>query len=312
MGFKTFMTPGRSYSATDDLSLFRIFEKLAEVGLPCSLHAENGEIIQYLIEKLQAEGRKDAMAHPESRPNFAEAQAISKALILADATKVKLHIAHMSTAEGTQIVKSAKATGQKISVETCPQYLILTDDMMKQKGAYAKINPPLRSTKDTLALWEGLRNGTIDIVASDHAPYTKADKEPGFEDIWKATSGSPSVETMIPLLLNKVNEGAISLERLAEVTSEKVSKIFGIYPKKGTIRVGSDADFTVVDLNVEKTIKAENLRTQARDTIVYDGWRIKGIPTGTIVAARLSCGKGRFSENLAMESSLHLTTSNPT
>ena len=294
VAFKTYMPKGTSYSASDDVSLFRVFEKLASTSLRCSVHAENGAIIEYLAQKLLAEGRRDIMVHAESRPNFVEAEAISKAIVFANAVKAKVHIAHTSSSEGVQILQSAKAIGQKVTSESCPQYLLLTADDFRKEGPYAKIQPPLRSTTDVEALWEGLRNGIIDIVASDHAPYTKAEKEPGFTDLFKARSGMPGVETMLPLMLTKVNEGELSLERLVEAMSESVSRIFGLYPRKGKIEIGSDADFTIVDMGCEESIKAADLHTKWPESIVYDGWKVKGVPTATIVRGELVMREGQI------------------
>lgn len=294
VAFKTFMIGGPPSSVTDDLSLFKLLEKVEATGLPCSVHAENGSIVDYLIEKLSAAGRKEPMAHPESRPNYVEAEAISKAITFGNATKAKVHIAHMSTAEGVALMNSAKTAGQKVSVETCPQYLLLTAEEMKRKGPYAKINPPLRSNADSETLWEGLRSGVVDMVASDHAPHAKADKDVGFKDIWKAGPGMPGVETMLPLMLTKVSEGRLTLEQLTRVMSESVAKIFGLYPRKGAIQVGSDADFTIVDMRQEKTIKAQELRTKSRDLTVYDGWKVKGVPVGTVVRGKLVMWEGKL------------------
>ena len=292
IAFKTFMITGSSYCATDDLSLLRVFEGVAATDLPCSVHAETGSVVDYLIGRLSAEGRRDPSAHPESRPNWVEAEAISKALILSDAANARVHIAHMSTREGAHLVSLAKAAGKRVTVETCPQYLLLTAEEMKRKGPYAKINPPLRSASDVRALWEALRKGIVDVVASDHAPHTQGDKDVGFTDIWKAGPGMPGVETMLPLMLTKVNEGAISLEDLVRVMSESVSKVFDLYPRKGTVQVGSDADLTIVDMKKEKTIKIGDLHTRARNLVVYDGWKVKGAPIGTIVCGQLVMWEG--------------------
>ena len=198
----------------------------------------------------------------------------------------------MSTIEGVRLIESAKAHGQRVTAETCPQYLLLTKDSKVPKASYAKVDPPLRSADDTRALWEGLRHGTVDIVTSDHAPHTRAEKDT--DDIFRATSGMPGVETMLPLMLTKVNEGIISLGHLSRVMSESVAKLFGLYPRKGTLQVGSDADFTVVDLSMEKTIRKETLYTKGREFVVFDGWKIKGVPTGTVVRGQIVMWDGQI------------------
>ncbi|UCH02268.1 MAG: allantoinase AllB [Candidatus Bathyarchaeota archaeon] len=295
IGFKTFMhapPKGREIEyegayTTNDGSLLEIFETTGSTGLISSIHAENNAIINILTNKLKRIGRKDALAHPESRPNFVEAEAISKVITLAKAAGVHLHIAHLSTSEGLHLIARAKASGQEVTTETCPHYLVLNTKAMKKLGPLAKINPPLRSKKDMEELWIGLNNRTIDIIASDHAPYTKEEKESGRNDIWKAPSGTPAIETMLPLLLHKVNEGKLFLDTLIKDTSERVAKIFRVYPKKGIIQVGSDADFVIVNLNLIKNIDREKMYSKARDLIPYDGWKIKGWPIMTIVRGEI-------------------------
>ena len=291
IGFKTYLhapPEGREVEyegayVTDDGALLEVLETVASTGLTSTIHAENNAIIDFLTRRLKSLGRKDPMAHPESRPNFVEAEAIYKVLTLARVAGTHLHIAHLSTKEGLHLVKQAKASGQKVTAETCPHYLTLTAEAMKRLGPYAKINPPLRSEMDVEELWIGLNDGIVDIIASDHAPYTKEEKEAGRDDIWKAPAGAPTIETMLPLLLNKVNEGKISLETLTKATSEQVAKIFGLYPKKGVIQVGSDADLVIVDLNRTMKIDKEKMYSKARENTPYDGWKLKGWPIMTMV-----------------------------
>jgi allantoinase len=295
IGFKTFLTKPlkereKEYEGifvTDDGSLFHLLEMVAQTKLPCSIHSENYAVINHLTKRLRKAGRKDPMAHIESRPSFVEAEAISRVITFAEATGARVHIAHMSTKEGVQLVKSAKASGKAITAETCPQYLTLTSELMKKMGPYAKINPPLRYKKDIEALLTGLNNGTVDIVASDHAPYTKEEKDVGWDNIWRAFAGAPQLETMLSLLLTKVNEGKLSLRKLTKIVSESVAKIFAVYPKKGVIQVGSDADFIVVDLKKEQKISTEKMYSKAKDITLYDGWKVKGVPTMTIVRGTL-------------------------
>lgn len=295
IGFKTFMTTPlkereKEYEGifvTDDGSLFHVLETVAKTKLPSSIHSENYSVIKHITERLKKAGRKDPMAHIESRPSFVEADGISTVITLSQAAGARAHIAHMSTVEGVQLIKRAKASGKAITAETCPQYLTLTAEVMKKMGPYAKINPPLRSKRDIEALWTGLNDGTVDIVATDHAPYTKEEKDVGWDNIWRAFAGAPQIETMLPLLLTNVNEGKLPLQKLAKIISESVAKIFGVYPKKGAIQVGSDADFVVVDLKKEQKIRAEKMYTKAKDLTLYDGWRVRGVPIITIVRGTL-------------------------
>lgn len=291
VGFKTYMhgpPEGREVEyegayVTDDGSLFEVLGAVASTGLTSSIHAENNAVIGFLTRRLKSLGRRDAMAHAESRPNFVEAEAVSKVIILGEAAGARVHVAHLTTCEGLRLVEQAKAEGKRVTAETCPQYLTLTAEAVKRLGPYAKMNPPLRSERDVGELWRGLNSGAVDMVVSDHAPYSKEDKEAGWDDIWQAQSGSPTIETMLPLLLNAVNEGRLSLERLTRVTSEGAARIFGLYPRKGAIQVGSDADIVVVDLNRTVRINKRRMYSRARDLTLYDGWKVKGWPVMTIV-----------------------------
>lgn len=293
VAFKSYMPSGVLHSVSDDTSLYRVFEKIADTKLTSCVHAENSSIITYLTDKYSRERRDDPLAHAESRPNFAEEQAISTALIFSRVLNTKLHISHMSTREGVHLIETAKAAGRKVSAETCPQYLLLTAEEAARRGSRVRINPPLRSSQDVDELWRGIRDGTVDIIASDHAPHTKQEKETGFEK-WATSSGMPEMETMLSLMLTRVNEGKILLEDIARTMSESVAKIFGLYPKKGALQVGSDADFTIVDMTKEKIIKAEEMRTEGREFAVYDGWRVKGIPVATIVNGALIMAEGEI------------------
>ncbi len=300
IGFKTYMhepPEGREIEyegayVTDDRSLFEALKAVASTGLTSSIHAENNAIISFLTQRLKSLGRRDAMAHAESRPNFVEAEAISKVITLGEAAGAHVHVAHLTTAEGLHLIELAKASRKNITTETCPHYLTLTAEAMKKLGPYAKVNPPLRSKRDLEELWRGLNNGVVDIVVSDHAPYSKEDKEPGWYDIWKAQSGSPTIEIMLPLLLDKVNEGRLSLEILTKVLSERAAKIFGIYPKKGALLVGSDADIVVVDINRTVRIDRERMYSKARDLTLYDGWNVKGWPIMTILRGEIVMREG--------------------
>ncbi|MFQ6075776.1 MAG: dihydroorotase family protein, partial [Candidatus Bathyarchaeia archaeon] len=264
-------------------SLVKVLKAVKETGLRLSVHAEDSNTVNTLINRLKREGRSDPMAHVESRPIHVEEEAIARLIGLARGVGTPIHIAHMSTRGGVQLVRDAKASGQALTAETCPHHLLLTSEAMEEYGPYAKINPPLRGGEDVEELWRAVNNGTIDIVASDHAPYTQEEKDVGWKDIWRAPSGTPQIEVMLPLLLTEVKRGRISLERLVEVTSEAVARTFGIFPMKGAIQVGSDADLVIVDLEAEGEILVDRLYTKARNITIYRGWRVRGMSTATIV-----------------------------
>jgi len=246
------------------------------------VHAEDDKVLQEQTERLLKEGRKDPLAHTESRPNEAEEKAVEKVIKLAKRTGCKLHLAHITTRQGAELVKKAKDKRMPLTAETSPHYLFFTRDDMKRLGPYLKVNPALKTDEDRKALWDALAKGVIDIVATDHAPGTKEEKEVGWENIWTAQIGIPGVETVLPLMLSEgVAKGRLTLERLIDALCTKPAQTFGLYPRKGVIRKGSDADLVLVDLKKEVTITAEKLHYKVGWT-PYEGVGVKGMPVMTI------------------------------
>lgn len=265
-------------------------------GLNCvaGVHAEDWEIIFYLTEKLKKAGRKDPLAHLESRPDIAEEVAIRKALFLARRTGVHLHIFHLSTKGGLELVEEAKAAGEDVSVEVCPHHLLFEKSDVIKYGPYLKCNPPIRSEENRRSLWEGLRRGTIDMISTDHWPLPRSEKEVGWSDIWKTEAGIPGVETRIPLLITYgVQKKLITMEVFLKTISENPARRLGLYPRKGTIAVGSDADLTVVDLKEKTKIKAEKMHTKC-DFTPYEGWEVIGIPSLTLVRGKIVMDGGEI------------------
>ncbi|MCK5617311.1 dihydroorotase family protein, partial [Candidatus Pacearchaeota archaeon] len=167
---------------------------------------------------------------------------------------------------------------------TCPHYLVLTSKDMKKYGTHVKVSPPLGSIADQQHLWEGLNDGTVDIIATDHSPFPSWEKN---VDIWEACGGIPNFQTTLRLLLTEVNKRKISLQKLVKVTSERVAEIFGLFPRKGSIQIGSDADFTIVDLKKEEKIERDKLYTRAKGMVPFVGWKVKGAPVQTIVRGKV-------------------------
>lgn len=292
VAFKTFMpppTPGREKDmaglyVTDDGSFLEALRTIARTGLPSCVHAENWQIHRYLAERLEADGKMDLSAYLQSRPGITEAEGISRAAMLAETAGARLHVCHVAAREAVAVIRRAKQRGQTLTAETCPHYLTFTNEEVKRLGAYAKINPPIRTREDRDVLWKALENGTIDIVVSDHGPFAKQWKEAGRKNIWKASMGTPVLDVMMPIMLTHVNRGLISLGDLVKVMSENVARIFGLYPRKGRIRVGADADFVVVDLKKKKKLSADEFYTKARKIArVFDGAVVKGLPVATYV-----------------------------
>ena len=278
----------------DKVALEALMKTTAEFGAITNVHAEDEELSQQLTVKLKRANRMDPIAHNESKPNAVEEKAIKEAIGIARAAKSKLHISHMSTSEGIRLIAAAKRDNMNVTAETCPHYLSLTTADVLKLGPYLKMSPPLKREADVLALWRGLANGTVDMITSEHAPGGADEKEIGWENIWEAWSGVPSIETMLPIVLSEgVNKKRINIEKAAKVLSENPARRFGLYPRKGRIAVGADADFVIVDLSMEKKVKASDLHYKVGWT-PYEGWILKGWPTTTIVRGQIVAKDGQI------------------
>jgi len=278
----------------EDETLIQVMKTVSECNGVLVVHAENENIVSQSTNKLKEQNRKDLMAHIESRPPVAEYEAVNKATTLARQLGTHIHIAHLTTRRGVELVERAKASGQKVTAETCPHYLIFTKNDMLKLGPYLKMTPPLRSKDDALALWHGLKLGTVDIVATDHAPGTREEKEAGWRDIWEAPGGIPGVETLLPLMISEgVNKGLISLKDLCGMLCEKPGKIFHLHPRKGALQLDSDADIVMIDLKKETKISADKLHYKVGWT-PYEGMRLKGYPVLTMVRGEVVASYGEI------------------
>jgi D-hydantoinase len=280
--------------APDDGTFLQLLKEIGKTNLPVSVHAENYDIIEVLEKELIKEGKTDIFAHGMARPNYVEEESIAKSILMARVAECRLHIAHLSTKEGLELIREAKRKGQKVTTETGPHYLVLTEEDLKKHGPYGKICPPVRGVpSDVNALWNGLNDGTVDCMATDHAPHLISGKEVGWKNIFDASPGAVSVQTMLPLMLTEVNRGRMPLTKLVEVTSTNPSKIFNMYPRKGTIQIGSDADLVILDLEKESTIRKDEQQSKMPYTI-YDGWKIKGSPITTIIRGKIVMHDGQI------------------
>ncbi|OYV14858.1 MAG: dihydroorotase, partial [Methanosaeta sp. NSM2] len=239
-----------------DADLAAILSQVGEAGMLASLHAEDGIIIKEKTAELV--GRHDPEVYSLARPAKAEASAIEKAC----AVSKRLHICHLSSAQGLAAVEEARIAGHDITAEVAPHHLLLNDKDYRKQGSYLKMNPPLRGQADNDLLWQALRSGSIDILASDHAPHLPEEKR---EDIWEAPPGVPGVETMLPLMLYAVKRNLLSLERLVDAISARPAKIFGL-AGKGAIERGRDADLVIVDSKAITKINADRLHSRAEWT----------------------------------------------
>lgn len=290
IGFKVYMTPSvPTYPRVTDPEMHEAFKAVAETGLPIGIHAENFAMCDYYVKKFQKDGRMDGPAWAEARMELAEKVAIQLGISFAEDTGARLHIVHMSTGIGAKLVKEAKMRGINVTSETCPHYLTLNyKEAMDKYGAFAKIAPPIRAKKDNEELWNGIIDGSVDFIATDHAPYNvESEKDKEGMNIWTAFPGIPGVETMVPIIVSEgYNKGKITLSKLVEILSTNAAKHYGIYPKKGSLNIGADADFTIIDLDKEWTIEKEKMYCLAKYT-PFDGFKLKGKVDKTLVRGKV-------------------------
>ena len=303
IGFKIFMTgapagrddefDGLCLPTTD--KLYQALKLVAGTGLVCAIHAEDNTLLEWHTEQLIAAGRNDIAAHGESRPPHVEAAAISTVLALGEATGANLHIAHVSSSAALEAFRRFKHAGSTATAETCPHYLFFTEADLARVGPYAKINPPLRQDDDVTALWQGIQDGTLMAVTTDHSPFTVEEKERARTDIWKTPPGAPGVEELVLGMMDAAAKGRLTVEQVVDLISTNGAKRFGIYPQKGVIAVGSDADLVVYDPNATTTISQDMLFSQARACDkLYDGATFQGRVRRTMVNGRTVFADGQI------------------
>ena len=268
------------------------------------VRAEDGEIIAALEGRARAAGDTAPPDYARARPAVAEQLAVLRALALARATGCPLYIVHLSTREGLEAVRAARAQQQRVIVETCPHYLLLTSRELEpdRLGPLAKIGPPLRTDADTGALWSGVLDGTVDCLGSDHAPRRREQKLVGLADIFAAPFGGPGLETLLPVLFDLFRARGLPLLALSRLVSEMPARIFGLHPRKGTIAPGADADVVIVDPDAAWTFDPGRAQTNAKYSL-WAAHRLVGKPLTTIVRGRavvrdghgaVAAGHGRF------------------
>jgi dihydroorotase len=284
IGFKLYMgnTFGKIPSPSTG-AMLEAFETVAPTGKRISLHAETNSIMERRETRLRDAGRTDPLAHLASRPAVVAVEAVSRAAILSEWTGARIHILHISSADELAPLRAAKARGVDITGETGPHYLMLSADDYARLGGVIRVNPPVREARNQEPLWAALADGTIDLIATDHAPHAREEKTRN--DIWSVDCGFPGVETQMPLMLTAVQAGRMSLCDYVLLSAANPAKIWGLYPRKGAIQPGADADIAVVDLAREWTIDDAALASRSKIT-PWNGRRVKGLPVHTLVRGR--------------------------
>lgn len=290
--FKAFVgnTFGNLPAPTDG-ALLEGFEKLAPLGIRTVVHAENSSILFRRQKKMQAAGRIDAMAHLAARPAVAEIEAIGRVLTLAEWTGARVHIAHHSAADSLYLLRAARARGVDVTAETCPQYLLLNTDHMRTLGGVMRLNPPIREPRHNQPLWDALLDGTLDMIATDHAPH--APEEKTRESIWDCDCGFPGVETQMPLMLTEVNRGRASLMDYVRWSSVNPAKAWGLYGTKGVIAPGAHADIAFVDMNRAGVLSQNKLQSISKIS-PWNGRAVRGYPLHTLLRGRFVMRDGRL------------------
>ena len=293
VGFKCFLgeTIG-NLPAPDDGVMLDGMRAIRELGLRLGFHAENNQIMQHLIRQAKAAGRSYPLAHLESRPTIAEIESIQRMALFAHHSGAKIHIFHLSSADGLATIQAWRRKGVDITCETAAHYVFLTAEDMSRLGSRLRINPPVREPGHGGPLLEGLRTGAVTSIATDHSPHTREEKLN--DDIWQALSGFVGVEISVPLFLTcAVNAGKMTLQQYVRASSEGPAKAWGLYPQKGAIQLGSDADLTIVDLNKEGVVDENRLHSKNNVT-PFHGQRTKGAPVATIVRGQVVMRDGEL------------------
>jgi dihydropyrimidinase len=288
--FKMFMTYAKLKWMTDDYWLAAAMDLIGKNGGLAMVHAENGLVTDYFEDRSLKKREDPKKVFVKTRPDYLEAEAIFRAITIATVTHCPLYVVHVSTAKGVVPIQQAREEGRVVYAESCPQYLALTDRDLQKKGPLAKIGPPLRFDSDRFALWKAIQRGTIDVIASDHAPKAKKIGDPFFE----AAYGSAQAETLLSVAYDEgINSGWIGPCQLVRLLSENPAKIFGLFPRKGALQKGSDADLVLFDPNEVQEIRQMMLHSGAPYT-VYEGRKCLGKPVLTMQRGKIVVENGEM------------------
>lgn len=280
----------------EDRRLLEVLAAVAKANGIVSVHAENGALADHITLGLLENGKKAISDYAFARPSICEEEAISRLLIYQKVAGARLHIHHVSTAGGVKQIGQARRAGRSVSAETCPHYLVFTDQDYSRSPASAAAlicAPSIKSANDQAALWQALSSGILSAVATDHCPYTQAQKEQNLDDFSKIPGGMAGIETRLPLLFSEgVLKGRLSLERFSQVWAEEPTRIFGLFPRKGQISVGSDADLVIFNPAEKWTLRAADLHMNT-DCLPYEGMEVTGKAETTILRGNIIIQDGR-------------------
>jgi dihydropyrimidinase len=296
--FKTFMAY-KGALMIDDRQMVGLMNEVKKCGGMVTVHATNGDMIDFLIAKHRGEGKLSPLYHYLSQPEITEAEASGRFTDMILHTGCPGYIVHMTCEGSVGAIRMAAFRNQKVFGETCIQYLILDASLYEKDfdGAKWVMSPPLREKKDQAALWSAINQGTIQVVATDHCPFKWEQKKMGEKDFSKIPNGHPAIEHRMELLFSEgVNSGKISLNKFVEVTSTNAAKIFGMFPKKGCVAVGSDADIIIFDPNKEHVLSAKSHHMNV-DYSAYEGWKLKGKITTTILRGQVAIDNNQVKIN---------------
>lgn len=281
--FKVFTTYRKEGLMLDDGEIVEVMKRVSSNGGLIAVHAENDGIAEANVKRFKKENKKEAIYHALSKPAIVEGEAVKRMLTLAEYTGARMYIVHLSSRMGREQIKEACLKGMNVFAETCPHYLVFDDSVYRREDAkYFVMSPPIKGKEDREALWEGLIEGDIKTVASDHADFTSEQKSLGDEDFTKIPNGVAGTEVIIPILFTEgYRKGRLTLQKLVQVTSTNAAKAYNLYPRKGTIAIGSDADFYLLDPDKKVRLTADNLHSRI-DYSIYEDFIAEGYPIMTV------------------------------
>jgi dihydropyrimidinase len=293
--FKLYLVYRSEGVMADDGVLFQIFNETVSHGGLVGCHAENVSMIEHLVAEALKKGNRSAIYHARTRPPLTEAEAVNRMIYMANFLHAPYYNFHLTIKEGVDLFREARSKSQPMYAETCTQYLVNSEDDLKRPDGINYIcTPPLRTKADSEALWKGLSDGSVSLVSSDQCAFSRDMKKIGKDSFDLVPNGLPGIEFRLPIIFSEgVVKKRISVSRFAEITSTAAAKIFGLYPKKGVIRVGSDADITIIDPKLERAISCDDSLYEM-DWYPFEGMKVKGWPSTTISNGKVIWHEGVF------------------